>query len=104
MRDLLLPLLAGLLVLLQLLDIYTTHRILAAGGRELNKPLAWLMGRLGVLPALLVVKVPVMAAMLWACWHVAEPWGLIGLGVCCVSYIGVVGHNFHQLWLMTREQ
>ncbi len=87
----------ALLILLQLLDIYTTQRILSRGGRELNKPLAWLMGRLGILPALLVVKVPVMAAMLWACWDVAEPWGLVGLAMCCVTYVGVVWHNFHQM-------
>ncbi len=87
----------ALLVLLQLLDIYTTHRILECGGRELNKPLAWLMGRLGVVPGLLVVKVPVVAVMLWACWDVAAPWGLVGLAVCCVIYVAVVWHNLLQM-------
>ena len=35
--------LLALFALLMLLDGWTTYHVLKAGGRELNKPLAWLM-------------------------------------------------------------
>ena len=53
----------SVLVGLNVLDVYTTMQILRQGGRELNPLMAWLMGKIGPLPAMLALKVPLLAAM-----------------------------------------
>ena len=45
------------LVVLNVIDVYTTTVILRQGGSELNKAMSWLMDKIGVIPALLVPKV-----------------------------------------------
>ena len=52
-----------LLCALNLADIYTTHRILGRGGSELNPLMAKLFARVGVLPGLLLVKVPLVTVL-----------------------------------------
>lgn len=89
--------LSVLLITTQVLDIYTTVVILKQGGRELNKPLAWLMSRLGVLPALLVTKVPVSGAFLLIAWNAKAPWGIVGLSVLVVFYGVVLANNFRHM-------
>ena len=46
-------LLIGILIVLQCLDYYTTHTILANGGRELNPVMRWLMEHMSIDDALL---------------------------------------------------
>lgn len=50
------------LVIQQILDIYTTHKVLSQGGRELNPLLDKLMDRIGVLPALVLTKLIVIVS------------------------------------------
>lgn len=57
------------LVALQLGDIWTTRRLLAAGGRELNGWLARGFARFGALPVLAVGK----SALLLAMWLAESP-------------------------------
>lgn len=51
-------------VLLQLLDAWSTHRALAAGGQEANPIARFFMGWLGVVPGLLVLKA-LVGVWLW---------------------------------------
>jgi hypothetical protein len=53
------------LVAQQLLDVWTTQRIIAGGGRELNPVLNWLMERYGLMRTLVVWKVLAMVLL----WH-----------------------------------
>lgn len=46
---------------LQVLDIWTTYTALKLGGSELNPVMRWIMSRFGVLPALLFMKIVVVA-------------------------------------------
>jgi len=97
-------LLLAALVALQLADIWTTLRVLAQGGRELNPLLAYLFARFGARPVLLVIK----AALATWLWWFAHHYTLIGLwgvritipqflGVCCVLYALIVLSNWRQI-------
>lgn len=48
--------LSVILVLLNILDVYTTCLILGAGGQELNPLLNWVIKKTGVLPGLIASK------------------------------------------------
>lgn len=78
-----------LLVAVNGLDIYTTLRIVKGGGQEGNPILAPLVKRMGVIPALLVVKIPILALA----WLFCSPYPLILLGLN-VAFIGVCVWNF----------
>ena len=43
-------------ILLQIFDVWSTNRILSYGGVELNKIMAWIMSKFGVLPSLVITK------------------------------------------------
>lgn len=87
-------LLTGLL-LLQYGDVWTTYRLLERGGRELNPIVAWPIKRLGLLPGLLAVKLPICAALIAATFAGMMPaWLLTAL---CALYLVVVTQNILQL-------
>ncbi len=93
-------LLALLLVLLQIPDIWTTNRILALGGREMNPGVRLLM-RLGRRWWWL----PKLAIALVAAWYMAvsgDPEGRVALIVCNVAYVLVVLSNLRQMKKMQR--
>ena len=79
-------------VLLQLADIYTTHRILKGGGVERNPLLCKLFDRFGVLPVLLVTKAVAVAAVIAALTD--YPWVVGGLDV---FYAVVIANNLRIL-------
>lgn len=85
-----------LLIGLQLLDVFTTKRILAAGGRELNPIVAFLMTRGGpnfwVVAKLLVAWTPV-----YVLWRSDNP--LFFWVVCSVNVVMAifVFRNFRVL-------
>lgn len=82
-------------LILQALDAFTTYRILAAGGRELNPVLAWAFARVGELPTLTLVKCLLLGcavALLVTGWQ----YSACVLGVLCVVYVVVVISNFKQ--------
>lgn len=79
--------LLGLVALLQAGDWYTTRTIISKGGREYNPLIRWLMGKLGVDPALAVKTaammavayfggipgcIPLIVIFAYACWHNAK--------------------------------
>lgn len=87
--------LLALLLLLQYGDIWTTYRLLEKGGRELNPVVAWPIRRFGILRGLLVVKLPLCAALIVTTFVGLMPaWVLTGL---CALYVIVVTHNLLQL-------
>ena len=84
--------LLALLAALQLADIYTTRRILLAGGKEMNPAVRWLIGRFGIMPALLVSKAAML--VLATAFLLPYPWALGGL---CVFYAGIIWYNVKSL-------
>lgn len=80
------------LVILQLADIATTHYALRTGkAREANCGMAWLMARIGVLPALIVTKAIFVALACYMLRFDNVGWAL---GALCVLYGWVVFNNF----------
>jgi len=82
--------------LLMLADFDSTRRVLSKGGVELNKPLAWLMAKIGVIPALALAKVLPAALVLYAVSVDQMPWQL--LAALDAGYLGVVIWNYRQLY------
>ncbi len=81
------------LLAINLLDVLTTLHILKHGGYERNKLLARLMLAIGPLPAMLVLKVPVLAGIGYALADM-PPWLLGGL---VAFYVYVVVNNLRVI-------
>ncbi len=82
--------------LLQLLDAWTTHKIIGSGGREMNPLLDRLFQKMGHIPGLLLTK-GLLLALVWIAMLVFIPgwwWLVVAL---CVVYAVVVGHNLIQM-------
>ena len=80
--------------ILQVLDIYTTHRCLQEGGTELNPIAAALFKAVGVLPGAIVAK-GILCILMWNSLNLAnaQAW----LAILDVIYVAVVVNNFSQL-------
>jgi hypothetical protein len=76
--------------LLQIGDIYTTHRVLKQGGRELNPVLAKLFEKADPL----VVMVTLKLAAVWALWYVNVYWIT---ALACAVYLYVVVNNYYEI-------
>ena len=88
----------ALLIALNIADAYYTRKILAAGGRELNPAMRWMMAQFGVNTALIVSKGFALGlVVLFAC-HTAI------LIVLCGVYSVVVGINAEVYHNMMREK
>ena len=61
MEIIILYVLAALLCILQIIDLYTTVKILNKGGKELNPVLVWAFTKFGVLPTMIVIKALVIS-------------------------------------------
>jgi hypothetical protein len=80
---------------LQAADVVTTWRILRSGGRELNPVYNLLIDKLGALPALLLIKVPVVIGIGIATYFFQSLWfWTVILAACCTVYAFVVYHNY----------
>lgn len=88
-----------LLCLLNLADVYTTHRILGRGGSELNPLMVKLFARVGVLPGLLLVKVPLVAGLglLMFLGGLQGLYWLLLLAAACAVYVYVVWNNLREM-------
>ena len=84
--------LIALLAALQAADIYTTRRILLAGGMETTPAIRWLIARFAVPPALIGSK----AAVLAIAWFILLPYPWL-LGGLCAFYAGIVAYNWKSL-------
>lgn len=88
-----------LLCVLNLADVYTTHRILGRGGSERNPLMAWLFARVGVLLGLLLAKVPLVAGLgvlVWLGGLQGRYWLLL-LGAACAVYLYVLWNNLREM-------
>ena len=74
------------LILLQYGDVWSTWRVIGRGGRELNPLVAWLIARLGLMPGLLALKVPICLGAIGATAAGMMPWWLLA-GLCAL-YVG----------------
>lgn len=89
------------IAVLQAADIYTTHRILAAGGRETNRFVDALLRAVGVLPGLLAVKAVFLSVLCYIALLPLTPADTKMLNVFFVAIVGLYGwvviHNFKQM-------
>lgn len=84
--------LTAAIALLQIADAVFTVRILKNGGRELNPVMAWLFGRLGMVPALAATK----AAFVVALFFLAPYAPVAAYAVIAILYAGIVAWNWRQ--------
>ena len=88
--------LAYLLMALQAVDAITTYLAIGKGASEGNPIMRKLFEKIGMVPALLVIK----GAMAAAAWHWRYEMGMVGLGLLCAWYIAVAVNN---LLVMRRQ-
>ena len=84
--------LLAFLILLQIVDVFTTRRILLAGGRELNPVMRWLVRKLGLMPSLITSKAAVFAA----CYFILLPYWWV-LALLCIFYTGIFLFNLRAM-------
>ena len=81
------------LAMLQVGDGLTTYYIITHGGRELNKIMAYLFSKCGMVPTLILKGVFVLAVG-WACGQSS----ILALLIIIAMYIAVVGWNLYQIF------
>jgi hypothetical protein len=88
--------LLSLLTVLQFADAYTTHIILSRGGRENNPLMRSLFERLGILPAMAVMKglVILAAGVAVVLAPVPAQWAIAAV---CIFYCWLVWKNWREL-------
>lgn len=78
-----------LIALLQLADSFLTVQILKRGGKELNPFMDWLFSKIGVIPALVIVKLAFVGGLV-----VIMPYAPVAAYiVIALAYAGIVIHN-----------
>ncbi len=82
----------GIFTVLQAMDVWTTHKVLSAGGSELNPVMDWLFKRFGVLPSLIVVKVAVVVVF----WVYMLDYPLL-VSAVCIFYAFVIANNLKHM-------
>ncbi len=92
----------GLFVLMQLGDMISTVIALKKGGSEANKLIASIMEKIGVIPALAVVKLLLMALVYAAIAFVPAPWIYALLGIFDALYIWVVINNIKVVKTLSK--
>ena len=85
------------IVIFQGLDIFTTYRALKKPGNyEANKIMAWLMGAVGVVPALIIPKALFCGGLAAAVVYAPSIWLTITLGVISAGYGILVVNNYRK--------
>lgn len=82
---------------LQGLDIFTTVRALNRGAIEANKLVAWLMARIGRVPALAVSKLALLAILLAAALYAPSVYLTWVFALIVGGYILVVINNMRHI-------
>lgn len=87
----------ALIVILQGLDIYTTMQALKKPGVvEGNKVVAWIMGKVGVLLALFIIKLVFCALLATVIFFVVSMWLTVVLAIIVTGYSYVVWSNVRK--------
>lgn len=84
---------------LQLIGYELTSGIIKRGGHELNPMLRWLMGRIGIRPALVIAKLAAVALG----WVLAYHDEALALALLCAAYTGVCAWNWRVLRRLRRH-
>jgi hypothetical protein len=84
-----------ILVILQGLDIWTTKTGLDNGARELNPVMRFLMEKIGIMKALLLMKG--LGIIIIGYYVFTNALSTIFLGLICLVYVAVVVHNWKYL-------
>ena len=87
----------ALFVLVNVLDAMTTVKALELGGKELNPLMARMMGMVGVIPALAIMKVAMLYFTFTSLGIV-----ILYLPLFVAVYIGVVVWNLYQIKELTK--
>jgi len=83
------------LILLQILDAWTTYHVLKKGGYEKNKFLARVMSAIGVYWTLLIVKSAYVAGLIYVWMYFPRTEELtVALLISVAVYVGVVANNY----------
>lgn len=83
----------AVLAALQVLDIVTTVRAFKNGAIETNKIMAYLMARIGVLPALAMSKAAVLGVVLAAVTYAPSMYLFIAMTIVVGFYVYIVINN-----------
>ena len=90
----------ALFTILQVGDVITTVRALTqANANEANPILRAFMAAVGLIPALILTKIMLLAIVAGAVWFYPSTWLWIGLTVINVAYVSAVWNNY----TLTRE-
>lgn len=84
------------LIVLNVADVYTTYQLLKAGGSELNKAVAWLIAKCGLVAGLVASKLPVVPLVVLSVYEETVI-GQVMLGVLCACAGWVVWHNYREI-------
>ncbi len=94
----------GLVVIvMQMLDGWTTYTGIKYGAREEWPPMKWLMGKLGVYGALVLTKGG-FAALTWGLATSPDPYRIPVLAAIAVVYFYVVSGNWDVLQAQRAKQ
>lgn len=85
------------IALLQLIDIVTTVLALSKGAIEANKLVAWLMARIGRIPALAISKLALLALLLAAALYAPSVYLAWVMVLIVGGYICVVINNVRHI-------
>ena len=85
----------GLFICLQASDGFLTEAILRSGGKELNPVMNWVMRKIGTVPALLAVKIP-MVICIWYLLDLIPEYKMLGILILDVIYFAIIGYNVYQ--------
>ena len=83
------------IIALNILDVYTTYKILSGGGREVNSYVKWFIDRLGLLKGLLASKIIIIPFIWCIIFYQSIEVILLSILLLCF-YIWVVFHNLKQ--------
>ncbi|HOL44529.1 MAG TPA: DUF5658 family protein [Methanothrix sp.] len=86
-----------LVVLLQIMDVISTNRALSRGAKEANKIIACLMDKIGIIPALVLVKILFLAILLIAALFLEASLLIPIYTLIIISYSLVVIHNIRSV-------
>lgn len=89
--------LLGLIIAAQLADVWTTMRVLKAGGIEANPLMRFLMRKVGVRSALWGSKLLVCSALVWVSWRHSGMVVTAILGALLGFYCWVIYNNLRVL-------
>ncbi len=92
----------GLFVLLQIGDLTSTVIALRKGGAEANKLIAWLIWKIGAIPALGAVKVLIAGIAFVPVIFVPTPWVYALLALFDLLYVAVVVNNIKVVKTLSK--